>query len=274
MDRSLQRARVVTSSQSSRIDLVGRHGLRAEQVGIVQLGVDTKRFATSGSVETGRLPYFFCLGSSDPRDHCDLVVHGFARFHAESNQPARLVMAGDLGDQTRRIAALSRGLGVAALVELPGRITDSELSSCYAGSVATICASSDEGFGLQPLEALASGSLLVAARVPAVVEVARDAVVLWIDLEAASLASALATAVSSPSLRAKAATRNPLVASEYDWSNTATKLHQLLEEFALAGPRAGRRRRFIRGASTTRIRAGARTTSGAARRPSERSDGA
>lgn len=272
MDRSLQRALVVTSSRSSRADLIRRHGLRAEQVSIVRLGVDTKRFALSGSVETRRSPYFFCLGSADPRDHCDLVVQAFAKFHAESNQSVRLVMAGDLGDQTSRIAVLCRRLGVAALVDLPGRITDSELSSCYAGSVATICASSDEGFGLQPLEALASGSLLVAARAPAVEEVARDAAVLWIDLTVDSLAAAIATAVSSPSLRANAATRNPLVASEYDWSNTATRLHQLLEELALAGPRAGRRRRFMSSASTSRIRAEARTASGAARRPSERSD--
>ena len=271
MDRSLRRACVVTSSQSSRADLIRRHGLRPEQVSIVQLGVDTKRFAASGSIETGRLPYFFCLGSADPRDHCDLVVQAFAKLHAESNQSVRLLMAGDLGHQTSRIAALSRHLGVAALVDLPGRITDSELTSCYAGSVATICASSDEGFGLQPLEALASGSLLVAARAPAVEEVARDSAVLWVDLDVDSLVAAMATAVSSPSLRAKAATKNPLAVSEYDWSNTATRLHQLLEELALAGPRACRRRIMSSG-SAPRILAEACTASGAAWGSSERSD--
>ena len=124
MDRALQRARVVTSSQSSRADLTWRHGLRAEQVGIVPLGVDVKRFVLSGSAETRRPPYFFCLGSADPRDHCDLVVQAFARLHAESKQSVRLLMAGDLGHQTSQIAALSRRLGVAALVDLPGRITD------------------------------------------------------------------------------------------------------------------------------------------------------
>jgi GT2 family glycosyltransferase/glycosyltransferase involved in cell wall biosynthesis len=245
MDRSLQRARVLTSSHSTRTDLVSRHGLRTEQVGVVALGVDLERFTSSASVGSRASSYFFCLASADPRDHCELVLQAFAKFRSGSNDAVRLVIGGDLGAATKRVEAMLRRLGVGALVDLPGWISDEQLSAYYAGALATICASSDEGFGLQPLEALASGSLLIAARTPAVEEVTAGAVVIWTDLEVGMLAAAMSTALSSPPLREEAAKTNPAVAARFDWSSTATKLHQLLEEFALAGPRRRRLRRTV-----------------------------
>ena len=245
MDRSLQRARVVTCTESTRTDLIRRHGLRTEQVSVVALGVDLKRFTGLGSGRSRASSYFFCLASADPRDHCELVLEAFAKFRSGSNDAVSLVIAGDLGDQTRRIEAMSRYHGVRAHVDLPGRISDEELSAYYAGSLATICASSDEGFGLQPLEALASGSLLIAARTPAVEEVTRGAVVLWTDLEVGPLAAAMSTALSSPPLREDAAKTNPAVAARFDWSTTATRLHRLLEEFARAGSGRRHRRRYV-----------------------------
>jgi GT2 family glycosyltransferase/glycosyltransferase involved in cell wall biosynthesis len=243
MDRSLQRARVVASTESTRSDLVRRHGLRPEQVSVVALGVDHRRFAASGATTRGTSQYFFCLGSDDPRDNCELVLEAFARFLSESDDVVALVLAGDLHDQTRRIEALSRHLGVEALVDMPGRITDAQLSARYAQALATICVSNNEGFGLQPLEALACGSLLIAGRTAAVEEVTRGATVLWTDLEVGSLAAAMTTVVKSPGLREAAATANPAVAARFDWSVTAVELHQLLEELAFASVGVRRRHR-------------------------------
>jgi GT2 family glycosyltransferase len=250
MDRSLQRVRVVTSTESTRADLMVRHGVRSEQVSVVALGVDRGRFNRCRPRRSGT-SYLFCLTSADPRDHCELVIEAFARFHAGPGDATRLVIAGDLGHLRNIVKTSACNLGVSAFVDLPGRVSDEELAGLYASSLATICASSHEGFGLQPLEALASGSLLIAARTPAVEEVTRGAVVVWADLEADSLAAAMSTAVRSSSLRDDAAKTNPAVAAQFDWSTTATVLHGLLEEAALA--RRVRRKRRV-----TVIRTGGR----------------
>jgi GT2 family glycosyltransferase/glycosyltransferase involved in cell wall biosynthesis len=244
MNRSLRRARVVTSTDSTRNDLVSRHGLRAEQISVVGLGVDLERFTRSAATRSPSSSYFFCLASADPRDHCELVLESFAKFRSGSSGAVRLMLAGDLGDDTSRIKALSRHLKVTAFVDLPGRLSDEALAASYAGSLAAICATSDEGFGLQPLEALASGALLIAARAPAVEEVTRGGVVLWVDLEVGSVAEAMSIALGSPSLRKDAAEKNPAVAATFDWSVTATELHRLLDELGLA-ERSRRRHRRI-----------------------------
>jgi hypothetical protein len=51
----------------------------------------------------------------------------------------------------------------------------------------------------------------------------------------------MSTVLSSPLLREDAANTNPAVAARFDWSTTATELHRILEEFALAAAVAWRR---------------------------------
>jgi glycosyltransferase involved in cell wall biosynthesis len=232
MDRSLRRARVVASTASSRDDLVGRHGLRADEIAVVPLGVDMQRFAANNRrvVEGDR--YFFCLGSDDPRDGCELVVESFGRFSKQSGAGTRLVVAGELGARRAQLTDLAYARNVAALVDMPGRVSDAVLATHYRKCLATVCVSNHEGFGLQPLEAMAGGSLLIAARTPAVQEVARGAVVLWTQFDDAELAEAMARAADSADLRLDASSENPRIAASFDWALTARAIDGLLTSLA------------------------------------------
>ena len=72
----------------------------------------------------------------------------------------------------------------------------------------TLHVSPDEGFGLQPLEAMASGSLLIATPATAVEELTEGAVVLCVDPRVDSLADAMSRAEHDPGLVEKAKTLN------------------------------------------------------------------
>src|SRR5213079_556721 len=72
-----------------------------------------------------------------------------------------LVLAGPHGDWARELAD----------VHLTGHVTDDELAALYSGARALVFPSDDEGFGLPPVEALACGTPVVAADVPALREV-------------------------------------------------------------------------------------------------------
>jgi alpha-1,3-rhamnosyl/mannosyltransferase len=56
-------------------------------------------------------------------------------------------------------------------VTLTGEVPDDDLAAIYTGARALILASTDEGFGLTPVEALACGTPVAACDVPAVREV-------------------------------------------------------------------------------------------------------
>jgi len=232
MDRSLARADVVVSTAVTAGDLSRHHGVDPASVGVVPLGVDLTRFRPAppcGAVPDA--PYFFHLASADPRDHSDTVIDAFAATGA-SRGGTMLVVAGDLGEGQSRLAAIASRSGVAAQVRFVGRVPDGELASLYANAVATVHASSDEGFGLQPLEAMACGALLIAARAPATVEVVGDADVIWSEVSRAGLAAAMDCAAGDDRRRERARLVNRERAGAFTWDRTAELLHGTLVRLA------------------------------------------
>jgi glycosyltransferase involved in cell wall biosynthesis len=93
------------------------------------------------------------LQTPDPRKR----VAALAR--ATRNMP--LVLVGAVGRWARELPD----------VTLTGVVSDNELAAIYTGAHALIFPSDDEGFGLPPVEALACGTPVVAADVPALREV-------------------------------------------------------------------------------------------------------
>ncbi len=233
MDRSLRRAVVVTSTAATVRDLVDNHHLDADRATVVPLGVDLDAFhpvrggpGTEAGGEVG--PYFFHLASSDERDRTDLVLAAFARYRSHRLAGARLVVAGGLGARRNDLEALAGELGLAASVSMPGRVSDDQLAALYARSLASLHASPDEGFGLQPLEAMASGALLISTPASAVREVTEGGVVLWSDADPESVARCMCQAEDNPELVRQARVDNRRVAEQFSWDRTAETLHRLL----------------------------------------------
>jgi len=105
-----------------------------------------------------------------------------------------------------------------------GRLTDDELVEHYSGCVAYVQPSSDEGFGLQQLEALACGALPVVAAIPPVVDVVGEGAVLWAEPEATAIAAAMERAAGDPALVEDARRRNPARAAAFSWERTASAI--------------------------------------------------
>ena len=189
MDRSLARAEVVVSTSATRDDLARHHHVDPTRMTVVPLGVDLDLFRPD--VGGDGPPFFFTLASADDRDRTDLIVRAFAHYRTRLGGRSRLVIGGSLGERSDTLQRLAAQLQVGDDVELTGRLTDAELVRRNTRAVATVHASPDEGFGLQPLEAMAGGSLLVATPSAALEEVAADAVVVWVDPEVAAMADGL-----------------------------------------------------------------------------------
>ena len=112
--------------------------------------------------------------------------------------------------------------------KLLGRLDDEALASAFREAAAVIQPSSDEGFGLQPLEAMASGAPLIVTRTDAVVEVVEDgAVVRSSDPE--DLGAGIIEALGRDDSLRRAARRR---AESYSWDVTARAVLAALETAA------------------------------------------
>ena len=159
-------ARVLTVSERTRADLVALYDLSPEHVVVTPNGVDpafqpAKR--PSNAVSQGS--YVLAVGAVQPRKN------QLAALEAAEAVGLPLVVVGpekDAGvaDELRRRGA-----------RLEGYVETERLAELYRGAACLVQASRYEGFGLPVVEAMASGTPVVAVPDPALREVAGDAAI-------------------------------------------------------------------------------------------------
>jgi alpha-1,3-rhamnosyl/mannosyltransferase len=128
------------------------------------------------------------------------------------------------------LAGVDRGVGVrleeqAIEAKVPlirlGAIDDAGLRSLYGAAAALVYPSRYEGFGLPVLEAMASGTPVIASRAASIPEVLGDAGIL-LDPDAPDLwADAICTVIADPARQARMRTAGIARASEFTWKRTA-----------------------------------------------------
>jgi glycosyltransferase involved in cell wall biosynthesis len=101
-------------------------------------------------------------------------------------------------DESRaRLKELAVAAGVADQVGFLGRISDDELDAEFAASMALLCTSRIEGFGLPGVEALLRGVPVIAVDTPAARETVGSAATL-VESNAEAIAHAMAAPVAVP----------------------------------------------------------------------------
>jgi glycosyltransferase involved in cell wall biosynthesis len=181
-DRPARRAAaVITISEFSKQRIVHHLGVPAERVHVAHLGVDTEQFV--------------------PRrgDREDFVLYP-ARGWPHKNH-ARLLEAMEI--VRREVPALRlvlTGGGLEGLGQLPswvdnrGLVSREELVGLYQRAACLVFPSRYEGFGLPPLEAMASGCPVAAADAGSLPEICGDAAALFDPDDASAMAAAVLTA--------------------------------------------------------------------------------
>ena len=206
--RSLRRAsRVLAGSEATAREL--RAALPGLEVRVVYPGLDP-RFSP-GPGRSGER-YVLHLGSTDPRDNTEAVLHAFALARARLREPMRLLVAG------------GAAVRVAEGVEFLGRVSDEELVDLYRGAAAYVDATLYEGFGYQPLEAMACGTPVVASSSTSTPEVVGEAAVLADARDAGALSDSLVRVLEEPGLAGDLRRRGLERAGKFTWGRTVDAL--------------------------------------------------
>jgi glycosyltransferase involved in cell wall biosynthesis len=233
-------ARIATVSEYSRQDLLDIYKLSPEKVVVTYNGVESsftpqpsvpneaeevrKRFGVSRD-------FLLAVGSLQPRKNLVRLIRAYARLRGEREDfrpqlvivGRKLWLASEIFDEVKRQRWADD-------VILTGYVADEDLPALYRAARAFVYPSLFEGFGLPPLEAMASGTPVVTSDVSSLPEITGDAALLIDPNDERALANALIEIMNNDRLRAELREKGIAQAKKFTWREAAEITLRLYKE--------------------------------------------
>jgi glycosyltransferase involved in cell wall biosynthesis len=158
---------VLTVSSSSATDITADFGVRPDRLHVVPLGVETDVFAPSPEPRVaGRI---MAIASADvPLKGVGHLLQAIAKLRHHYDLELQLVAKLEPNGPTEKLIA---ELGITDIVHISSGLTDDALARLFASAEIACIPSLYEGFSLPAVEAMASGTPIVASRAGALPEV-------------------------------------------------------------------------------------------------------
>ena len=231
---------LLTVSSSSAADIAEDFGVRPEQLHTVPLGVDTDLFAPSAARRVpGRI---IAISSADrPLKGIGHLLHAVARLRADHDIELQLVARLEADGPTEKLIA---ELGIGDIVRISSGLSDADLAALFSSAEIACIPSLYEGFSLPAVEAMASGTPVVASRAGALPEVLGpdgECADLVTPGDVAGLTAALRRQLESPERRHWLGTAGRRRALDvFSWESVAAQTVAVYRQaIARAGARSG-----------------------------------
>ncbi|ACH82346.1 MULTISPECIES: glycosyltransferase family 4 protein [Acidithiobacillus] len=232
-------ARVITDSEFTKARLLETTGVADNKVTVVPLGVDARFGPQDGddvesAIQKLELPtsrYVLSLGSLEPRKNLGRLLRAWAIIYRRLPEDVWLVVSGAKG-KSLVFQDVPELKALPPRVFLTGHVPDELLPSLYAGAIAFAYLSVYEGFGLPPLEAMASGTPTLVGNCASLPEVVGDAAVQVDPYDIDAIADGLQRLIEDASLRAVLREKGLERAGQFKWDKTAEQTWRVLAEAA------------------------------------------
>lgn len=200
MPRLVRRVRaVIVNSRFTRDRLLALTDIEPGRVHVVHLGVCSHFRPNAGRAPN--LPfrrYILCLGSLEPRKNLPRLLHAWQAIAPSLDPELGLVLAGGEGS---RLIYPEQALPLPPRTCAIGRVPESELPGLLSNATAFAYPSLYEGFGLPPLEAMASGVPVLSSHAGALAETLGDAALLIDPHDVGAIAAGIRMIAMDQSLR-------------------------------------------------------------------------
>lgn len=140
----------------------------------IAIGYDEKLFEPRACSNQQRAPYALLVGGDDPRKNMIKFAKAFCEWY-QKGAVLNLKIVCRISDATRdKIMEIARLYRLDGVIEILGHVSDAYLGDLTKTAALAVMPSSDEGFGLPVLEAMACGVPVVSSDIPTSREIGGD----------------------------------------------------------------------------------------------------
>ncbi len=220
--------RIITVSESARTEILANLRLRPDRIVAIHNGVD---FSSSNDppelqdaeLPSGDAPYILFGGSFEPRKNLMRLIEAFD-LATHQGLSHNLVMIVDSGSgHAEQVVKRARRLSCADRLRFMSGLDGPTLRAVYREATTFAFPTLSEGFGLPPLQAMASGVPVIASDIPVMREVLGEAAYYVDPYSPLDIANALTALGSDDSLRDELADAGRKRAAGFSWEETARR---------------------------------------------------
>jgi glycosyltransferase involved in cell wall biosynthesis len=232
--------RILTVSESSKRDILRFFDVRPEKIVVIYNAIDDRFREQPPEEEVTRVRERFQLhgdfvmyaGNVKPHKNLERLIEAFHLVRLGGLDEAKLVI---IGDEVSKYAELRRAVhrhNLHKYVRFLGFMSDETLAVLYRLAAVFVFPSLYEGFGLPPLEAMASGAPVVTSNVSSLPEVAGDAAILVDPYDPQSIADGLRLLLTDPVMRQTLRERGLQRAAEFSWERSVRRVREIYGDVA------------------------------------------
>jgi len=232
--------RVLTVSESSKRDILRFVDTQSDKIAVIynaydeRFGVEPREEDVVRVRERYQLHDEFVLyaGNVKPHKNLERLIVAFDLVRKRGLDHLKLVL---IGDDISRYAALRRAVHRHQLhkhVRFLGYLPEETLAVMYRLAGLFVFPSLYEGFGLPPLEAMASGTPVVTSNVSSLPEVAGDAAILVDPHSPHAIADGIHRLLTDEELRRDLRLKGLARARQFSWEEAVRRVRAIYQEVA------------------------------------------
>jgi glycosyltransferase involved in cell wall biosynthesis len=234
--------RVLTVSEASKRDILRYFRVPPSKIEVIYNAIDERFEHTPPEDEVARVreryqlndPFVLYAGNIKPHKNLERLIESFHTLRRGGFENVKLLI---IGDEISKYATLRRAVHKYKLhkhVRFFGFVPDQTLAALYRLAAVFVFPSLYEGFGLPPLEAMASGTPVITSNVSSLPEVVGDAAILIDPYEPDAIADAMRRVLTDPALRASLRERGLARVRQFSWERSISRVREIYGE-VLAG---------------------------------------
>lgn len=217
---------IITGSHYTKQEIIERIGMSTEKITVIYHGIDHKVFFPRPKC-TKSQHFILAVGSIEPRKNLKNLLLAYNMLDESLKKQYHLILVGAAGWKNQDIMELITTMQ--PFVSYSGYVDDETLAQLYSDATLFVYPSFYEGFGIPPLEAMASGTPVISSNASTLPEVCADAAYYIDPNDTEAISMAMNIFLNNQSLQEDYIKKGLMRAKFFSWEKSGQEHNKLFE---------------------------------------------